>query len=702
MERSLIAHSEPLFDDSSSPDVDMEEPGSEMIPRAISFASWTQLPPAREIPIDSSTRKWMTERPPPVRHFQSAPSSREKLFRDILGMISVRVEEALVFYEVPDSPSHRVGHSLLRSRFLSEDFPWSTIHFMTRATSTGRWSEWIDHIFANDAPFVGILNKIGVVDAIHMSLRLGTIRRTEDLEYLVQRWSHTTHTFYTSWGEFALSLEDVHVLTKLLLYGDCDISSSQIGCHLIDMAKELKMATLESAKYNRGFLAKRHSEPNSDFDVKKVFHPEPPISQPLKRATFLAFWLSKYVFHGSPWESRFLEYAPVRTVPEPPAEGEIRSLETRAWGWSMGRPRQPLIQLIDESLTGFMVTYTVSAAGGAFWPFAYRSDRVCLQFGLDQMPCCMDLPFLAVSESMKGVLFGNNGTLLEFDSSKFVPPNQSRRVMDTWLSYYSWLNGTEECPPKKWKSPSGCDSKGDRLKVARSACVSTPPSRVVTQGSSVGKGVEDDEGESFVSNHPSTPSCDNKLKGCLGGGELPNGDTDEPSLNVGKVLSTEVIPIFSSLLLEKDARVLSDFSIRHAGFLLPDGVNPTTLLKPVYSLFAEFLRFVRSHSVVELLGTFKDKVMSDLKALSLFGFKGDWFEELSHCINRHIPSATLEDSEKIKEVVVAQEKYNVDLRVQLERIQLELSQGEMEVERLKAKWKTIEEARSGLNAPFNL
>ncbi|KAJ1443189.1 Chromo-like domain superfamily [Sesbania bispinosa] len=140
-----------------------------------------------------------------------------------------------------------------------------------------------------------IINKIGVVDAIRMSSRLGTIRRTEDLECLVQHWSHTTHTFYASWGEFVPSLEDVHVLMKLPLFGDCDILNCQIGSNLIDMAKELKMAMIESAKVkgtSNVLPPEQRKVPRDslkytfatwvcyffeDFDVKKVFHPSPPV-----------------------------------------------------------------------------------------------------------------------------------------------------------------------------------------------------------------------------------------------------------------------------------------------------------------------------------------------------------------------------------------------------------------------------------------
>ncbi|KAJ1443190.1 protein NUCLEAR FUSION DEFECTIVE 2-like isoform X3 [Sesbania bispinosa] len=72
-----------------------------------------------------------------------------------------------------------------------------------------------------------------------------------------------------------------------------------------------------------------------------------------------------------------------------------------------------------------------------------------------------------------------------------------------------------DLPPTSPSNPLVITDAGDGLKVARAARVSTPPFRAVTQGYSVGKGGEDEEGESFVSDHASTPSCDGKSKGCF-------------------------------------------------------------------------------------------------------------------------------------------------------------------------------------------
>ncbi|KAJ1399528.1 hypothetical protein SESBI_30291 [Sesbania bispinosa] len=733
------------------------------------------------------------------------------------------------------------------------------------------------------------------------------------------------------------------------------------------MAKELKAATVESARYSRKFLAKRRAAPVpsdptnktppkkvrgtgnvlpperrknisesfkytfatwgryffGDYDAGRNFHPEPMISQPLKRAAFIAFWLSKYVFLGPPWESvssgglygrldqiqdqmfssfgrfpinsfmdlvflqyflyeRFPEYAPVRTVPDPVLDGATRPLEPRVWGWTMGRPCQLLSEILDEEaqfvhrpytinlfpgveplshiycpgafssrnlrsvrsegvfdlwqlflhpqfLPGFLITDNVSAAGGAFWPFAYRPDRVCRQFGLDQAPCNVDLEFRDVSESMKAVLFKSTDALPKFDAAKFIPSDRVGSVLDIWVSYFHRLKSpvkryeghdslqvfpdvpimykdpyfvttftrkiektvSEGNLSKKRKEPFSKKSQGkkagglprkrkvpvagtrasERLKVKPSHKVEedsplqSSKAQATTQGSSAGPNAEEETAESPNSDHDAdvdgyvpdsvskecvnSPTCvevahsESLVEATDALKEHGNPSTVIPSLEVidsappvdvtplevidsvppidatsleaalpspvitphvgasGEKEPIVVVPLLASLLSSDAAMVLSEFSACHAGFLLPEDILPHAFLRPAYTFFAEFLQFVRSHSVMELLSSYRDKVMEDLKAISLFGFKGEWFKALSRRFDHNVPPAALEDLGKIIEAASGVELRNDELKSEIKRLQLELVQGEAELTRLNARRAEIEGARIGLDVLFD-
>ncbi|KAJ1403362.1 Aminotransferase-like, plant mobile domain [Sesbania bispinosa] len=257
MVKTRLARVDPVFEDSSS----STDSAIDLIPRSISSITWTRLPPPRGDPLDATSRKWMTGRQPAIRPFCLPPSSGSDFFKDSLVAPSVCREEALLFHEVANTPTHTVGSSLLRSRLIRGEFPWVPCTFVARATIKGCWAEWVEYTFANDPLFVDILKCVGIADAMKLSPRLSVFKRVEDLNALIQRWSHSTHTFFAAWSEFTPTLEDVHVLLKLPLFGDFEITTASIDNHVIDRAKELKAATIESAKYSREFLARLQAEP---------------------------------------------------------------------------------------------------------------------------------------------------------------------------------------------------------------------------------------------------------------------------------------------------------------------------------------------------------------------------------------------------------------------------------------------------------
>ena len=71
------------------------------------------------------------------------------------------------------------------------------------------------------------------------------------MNILIQRWSSLTHTFFTAWGEFTPTLEHVLTLLELPVFGDLDLASYTLECHVVDMAKTLKQSAADAARYSK-------------------------------------------------------------------------------------------------------------------------------------------------------------------------------------------------------------------------------------------------------------------------------------------------------------------------------------------------------------------------------------------------------------------------------------------------------------------
>ncbi|KAJ1404547.1 Aminotransferase-like, plant mobile domain, partial [Sesbania bispinosa] len=238
-----------------------------------------------------------------------------------------------------------------------------------------------------------------------------------------------------------------------------------------------------------------------DYDAHKVFFPGPSLSQPLKRAAFIAFWLSRYVFPGPPWESvsssvfifssllaegvrlplasfylgglygrfdqcflfeRFPEYAPVRIVPEPSAGRDAARVEPRVWGWCSGRPRKSLLHLFDSEDKFVYRPYTMNFLPGVEPlhrlyhqdSFSSRNSRSSGYEGVFDLwrlilsPQCLpgfiitDTVSAAGQDAMKFVLFKLDNELEPFDEAKFIPLDRCGRVLDVWVTYYTRLRSS--------------------------------------------------------------------------------------------------------------------------------------------------------------------------------------------------------------------------------------------------------------------
>ncbi|KAJ1408147.1 hypothetical protein SESBI_23676 [Sesbania bispinosa] len=450
---------------------------------------------------------------------------------------------------------------------------------------------------------------------------------------------------------------------------------------------------------------------------------------------------------------------------------------------------------------------TISIAGGAFWPFAYRPDRICRQFGLDQPSRSVELGFVDFAEAMKDVMFKPPESLPSFDASLFIPPERARRVLDLWVAYYHRLkssvrrykqqNSMQVFPnlqimckdsyyvtvrarqPEEQEARAPQTKKRKLVSLNKRSTVTLPASegpappskggyksRKITQSDPAGVSTspkkpstrlsrtkreflrlthksehlkaksrrrslsptsfsnpivirgpadrdENDEGleqmghttnevpDEVVQNSPSSPvvhettqgssikthSLGSPLDTCVvdesiaakeveplptcgsvneTGPEGIPGDSPAAALipsDAGeKDSSASVASVLVSLLPDTDVAIVREFVSNHADISFPDSGLPPAFLKPAYTVLADFLHFIRAHTVVHLMHLYKDKIVNDLKALSLFGFRGNWFDQLVHQLIVPFPSAALEELQKATNAILEQEQRNSDIR----------------------------------------
>ncbi|KAJ1406807.1 Aminotransferase-like, plant mobile domain [Sesbania bispinosa] len=533
---------------SGSSSVPTSETVNEPMPRSISLVILPKLPPPRAAPTTTDSHRWLSCVPRAKRPFDIfVISSGGALFSSSVAFSSARLSDALLRYPISGTPSLELANAF--------------------NPMVGR-AEWVNHVFSTDKPFITVLSQVGIADAIWISPSLSVQRRSEDLTVLIECWSCKTHTFLTSWGEFSPTLEDVAVLLKLPI--TLDILAKKLAlrrAHQTDVGSHstVKMRLPKRwCSQDAPLLQTRKSEKMKytyascirfffgDFPLGDHFEAGPDHPQPLERAAFIAFWLSRYVFFGPPWESmspaiitlasllaegirlplasfylgglygrlyqiqeqmyfsyghfsinscvdavfvqmflyeRFPRYGPVRRVPKPPLEEDVFP---EYQGWSLGRPRHPLVDLIDDEnsfmfcpytssfslgvegmnriylepsfstrnnkgswlecvydfwlmcvrprvLPGFIVTDTVGLIGSALFPFLYRPNQVCRQFELDQPPISLDLDPLSLQDVMRSILFVERQELPSFDPALFVPPGRVGRILDEWVIYQGRL-----------------------------------------------------------------------------------------------------------------------------------------------------------------------------------------------------------------------------------------------------------------------
>ena len=130
---------------------------------------------------------------------------------------------------------------------------------------------------------MGLLQRASVLKAIVLSRSLSNFRDLYNLCHLVRWWCATTHTFFFSCGELTVTLEDVANQLLLPILGGVDPATIELSPEEEAIEVELKKRMTGNAKLSYWISS------SSKFSVDA------------RCATFVAFWLCKFVFGSHPY-----------------------------------------------------------------------------------------------------------------------------------------------------------------------------------------------------------------------------------------------------------------------------------------------------------------------------------------------------------------------------------------------------------------
>jgi hypothetical protein len=152
------------------------------------------------------------------------------------------------------------------------------------------WADWIDSELT-DRGFCDCLERAGVLRSVLISRGSNMYRDTEALRQLVRRWCPSTHTFFFAHGEMTVTLEDVENHWLLPILGD------QGPADLILSPEELE---IESALAD--YIGRKNIALGTQAARFKAWmeHFNRETKPSIRRAAFVAYWLSKCVFGEHP------------------------------------------------------------------------------------------------------------------------------------------------------------------------------------------------------------------------------------------------------------------------------------------------------------------------------------------------------------------------------------------------------------------
>ena len=99
-----------------------------------------------------------------------------------------------------------------------------------------------------DTSFMEALQQAGVLKAIVSSRCLSNYRDLFNLHHLVDRWCTATHTFFISYGEITMTLEDVVNQLLFPILGDIDPGTLELSSEEEAVEAELRKGMSSNAK----------------------------------------------------------------------------------------------------------------------------------------------------------------------------------------------------------------------------------------------------------------------------------------------------------------------------------------------------------------------------------------------------------------------------------------------------------------------
>jgi hypothetical protein len=152
------------------------------------------------------------------------------------------------------------------------------------------WEAWIDSELANKE-FCDRLEQAGVFRSILISRSSNMFCDTEALRQLVRRWCPSTYTFFFSHGELTVTSEDIENHWLLPILGDQDPAEVKLSPE--ELRIEAALADYIGRKNTSlGTQAARFTPWMDHFNREE--------DASIRRATFVAYWLSKCVFGEHP------------------------------------------------------------------------------------------------------------------------------------------------------------------------------------------------------------------------------------------------------------------------------------------------------------------------------------------------------------------------------------------------------------------